>query len=204
VKYVLIFVVLISATPLTLAQKPSPSCGKSKSPREIVEQLWMAATRGDLLNQNGIANADQRLLGKTSPSHKNRVVFVVSNNWGIDSEKIDGLKAEVVMGFIDEGEIDDTLRYKPPVPTNAVKTGILHRLNCAPTHYSQFRTEGGKLVVDKILTGAAAWQLVDPPNQPFATVNAAIRYVLEQRNKTHNLQIRKNANQTLSQLLRLH
>jgi len=43
-----------------------------------------------------------------------------------------------------------------------------------------------------------------PPAPPFATVTAAIRYVLEMSRKTTDPVVKKNADETLTELLKRH
>ena len=62
----------------------------------------------------------------------------------------------------------------------------------------------GKTLVEKRATGALVWVIKGAQGPPVTTVNTAIRYVLEMRQKTTNQIIKANASQTLAQLLKLH
>jgi hypothetical protein len=48
------------------------------------------------------------------------------------------------------------------------------------------------------------WKVKGSPGDPWTTVNTAIRYALEMREKATHPAIKKNADQTIAKLLRLH
>jgi hypothetical protein len=52
------------------------------------------------------------------------------------------------------------------------------------------------------MTGPRAWQIEGPQGAPWTTVNTAIRYVLEMRAKAKDPQIKRNADDTIGQLLK--
>jgi hypothetical protein len=52
--------------------------------------------------------------------------------------------------------------------------------------------------------GSMDWQIKEPIGLPWTTVNTAIRYVLEKREKATNPAIRKNADETLARRLKWH
>jgi hypothetical protein len=63
----------------------------------------------------------------------------------------------------------------------------------------------GKLIIGKDeRTGPEEWQIREPPGLPWTTVNTAVRYVLERREKSNDPVIKKNADKTLAWLLKLH
>jgi hypothetical protein len=105
----------------------------------------------------------------------------------------------VETGYIDMGKIDSSLRYTPP-KTEFVETGFLYHLVAVPAYSNG---SDGKLV-DKKPIGSRLWQIQGSPRPPWTTVNTAIRYVLEMRNKTTDPAIKKNADQTLAELMKLH
>jgi phage host-nuclease inhibitor protein Gam len=63
-------------------------------------------------------------------------------------------------------------------------------------------SEGGKTREEKKSTGQVAWRITEPRDFRWTTVNTAIRYVLEKRNKTTDPVIRENADRTIKALLR--
>ena len=74
------------------------------SPREIVQELWMNASAGSLLTRSGMARVSTRYY-EFAPDFLTKPIRVVSNYWGVDSEKIAGQKATVIVTFYDLGKL---------------------------------------------------------------------------------------------------
>jgi hypothetical protein len=176
---------------------------KGKSRTEVVDEVWRMATRGELLTPEGWNHACGFFTNPT-PFSGNKAILVMSNDWGPsyeDRSKGDG--TDVELGYFDMGKIDAELRYMPPPKTGFVKTGFLYHL-VAVSAYSMMYGPDGKTLVEKKPIGSRVWQIQGSPGPPWTTVNTAIRYVLEMREKTTNPVIKKNADETLAKLLRLH
>jgi hypothetical protein len=185
----------------TLAARSEAWCeGSENSPSETVEELWVMATTGELLTARGWRSASG-LFAEPLPPPKD-FILVVSNHWGpAGPGEIDGHDTVVTVGCWGLGKIDSALRFTPAAKTIAIKEGSRYRLVFAPPH---FRTlENGKLVQHETTGKYKTWQILDPLEIPFATVNAAIRYILEKRDKTTDPVIKQNADKTLAALLRL-
>lgn len=197
----MICIILLTFVKAMNGQESAKICSNPNLARNTVEQLWVAATRGQLLNSEGWETISRSVFVKPLEAQTGNEIFVVSNYWSVTREDMKDSAAEVTVDFHDAGRIDSELRYTHPRQTTAVKSGMLYRLVCGPSHYPRFKAENGKLIVDKVLTGPPAWQINSEPTKPFATVNTAIRYVLEKRNDTNNPKLRDNADHTLSQLL---
>lgn len=169
----------------------------------IVNQLWTMATTGELLTEEGRKQAAY-LYVRPGPTPKDKTFSVVSNFWGFAAPvptRTRGNKAEVTVDFWPDGSIDSTLRYIPEPPSRySSRFFALFRLKLTledPTEYGP----DGKTVVHKS-SGYYQWQ-IEGPLKPFATTNAAIRYVLEMRSITKDPVVRRNADKTLAILLRL-
>lgn len=174
---------------------------QGRSPIELVDEMWRMATQGVLLKQEGWSKLGE-LFGKAVPFTGNKKILVVSNDWGPPyNYKVTGNHAEVAVGYTDLGRIDSELRYTPPVRTEFVKTAFLYHLSASPA-YSTMYSSGGK--AEKKPTGSLAWKIDGSPDIPWTTVNTAIRYVLEERIKTNDPGIKKNADDTISTLLTLN
>jgi hypothetical protein len=133
-----------------------------------------------------------------------KAILVVSNYWGPASEvKSTGETAEVTQGYIDMGRIDSALRYSPPRESAVGKTALVYHLVTVPTYLIMYGPDG-KTLLNKKPAGTRVWQIKDPQGLPFATVNTAVRYVLEMRDKTTDPAIRKHADETLARLLERH
>jgi len=131
------------------------------------------------------------------------VVFVVSNEWGLAGEfNVTQDTAEAEVGFTALGGIDNALHYIPAPETHFEKEFSIYHLQAMPK-YTMMYGPDGKTLVSKRPTGTRVWQIKGSQGQPFTTVNTAIRYLLNQRDKAHDPTIKKNAAETLQILNRL-
>src|SRR2546427_12980457 len=69
--------------------------------------------------------------------------------------------------------------------------------------YTMMYGPDGRTLISKRPTGTRIWEIKGSQGRPFTTVNTAIRYVLEQRDKAQQPVIRKNADEALHILMRL-
>jgi hypothetical protein len=190
--------------PLALAQTPPAQSplGPQNSPKEVVEGLWNRATEGELLTLDGW-NRASGLFAQRDPWPGNREVRIVSNYWGVGPVFVNPDTAEADVDYTNEGEIDSFLRYTPPPKTPYFKTSLVFHLILVP-EYAPVYGPDGKTVVSKKPTGSQWWQIQGPRGLPWTTVNTAIRYVLDMRDKTTDPSIKKNADETLAKLMKLH
>jgi hypothetical protein len=180
------------------------STGSPGSPKEILQELWSMATRGDLLNDSGWAKASKSFFTEATAGPSNKSIAVISNQWGPPTERMLSTDtAEVDVGFWDRGQVDSSLRYIPSNPTDAIKMGRSYRLILVPAYVMMYGSDG-KTLLQKRPTGCQQWEIKGSMEQPWTTVNTAIRYVLERRNKTEDAKIKENADATLSKLMTLH
>ncbi len=130
----------------------------------------------------------------------------MSNRWGPAGEQSsDDGKILVFVGFWNYGTIDSALRFVPAPRTDIPQLGTIYHLVPVPKYDFMYATDGKTLLDQtKRLTGKCMWQIQGKPGTPWTTVNTAIRYVLDERDKTRNDAIRNNADRTLIALRRLH
>ncbi|MBZ5719772.1 MAG: hypothetical protein LAO03_05270 [Acidobacteriia bacterium] len=193
---------------LSAQDKPSaaeaasePIQGKSRT--EVVDEVWRMATQGELLTPEGWRQACGFYTNPT-PFSGNKMILVMSNDWGPSYEDtLKGDSTDVEMGYVDMGKIDFALHYTPPPKTEFVKTGFLYHLVTVPAYLMMYGPDG-KTLVEKKPVGYRVWQIQGSPGLPWTTVNTAIRYVLEMRNKTTDPAIKNNADQTIAKLLKMH
>jgi hypothetical protein len=173
------------------------------SPKDVVTELWQRATEGLLLNPEGWNKSSGLFVHPTEPP-KNRSFQVVSNEWRVGPVIDRGDMTEVDVEYGATGEIDSSLRYTPPPKIPYMKTRFAYYLVWLPSYLPVYGGADGRTVVGKQPTGTGIgiWQINDPRMPPWTTVNTAIRYVLEKREKTADPVIRKNADETLKILLR--
>ncbi|MGB8011789.1 MAG: hypothetical protein WCF68_09265 [Terriglobales bacterium] len=198
----MLFVAALSAQATQPAEVGNePIQGKTRT--EVVDDIWRMATQGELLTPEGWSKACGFYTNPT-PFSGNKVILIMSNDWGPsyeDRSKDDS--TDVELGYAGMGKIDSALRYTPPPKTEFIKTGLLYHLVAVPA-YSKMYGPDGKTLVEKKPLGSRFWQIQGSPGPPWTTVNTAIRYVLEMRENSADPAIKKNADQTIAKLLKLH
>lgn len=198
-KRLLILLIALSAMS---AHAQSPK-GSGLSASEIVERLWKQATEGELLTSDGRSQAS-RLFVQPLTFPNDSTFRVISNDWGIGRTSMSSNNAEVVVEYWNAGTVDASLHYAPPEKTEFYKNAEVFHLVFAPTHWTMFKSDGKSIIGKEERLGPSEWQIKDKPEMPWTTVNTAIRWVVERREKTTDPTIRKNADETLTQLLKLH
>lgn len=184
----------------TEAEKAEPPI-QGKSQTEVVDEVWRIATQGGLLTPDGWSKACSFYTNPV-PFPGNKEILIVSNEWGPAYDlKGDGMQIEV--GYADRGKIDSELRYTPPRKTEFVGTAFQYHLIAVPSYVVTYGPDG-KTVIEKRPAGYRGWAIQGSPGTPWTTVNTAIRYVLEKRAATSDPVTRRNADATLTQLLKLH
>lgn len=73
--FVVLLLVLCTQTAITQTQKI-----EGKAPKELADQLWTIATRGELLSQRGWNDASERFFAKPIPFPGTKTIRVVSNS----------------------------------------------------------------------------------------------------------------------------
>jgi hypothetical protein len=185
------------------APQPPKERIEGRTPKEVVDEVWRMATQGQLLTPEGWHSAGA-FFTKPRPFPANEKILVVSNAWGPAYQtSSDGDSAAVTLDYFDAGTIDPKLCYDPPPKTDFVKTGFGYTLVAVPSYLMMYGSDG-KTLVEKRPTGSRVWLIQGAQGPPVTTVNTAIRYVLEMRGKTTDQVTKRNADQTLAQLLKLH
>jgi hypothetical protein len=187
---------------LPVIVRSDSSTGPSKTPRETIEQLWKRATEGEFLPLEGWARYSGFFLHPaTRPARKK--IGVVSNRWAVLSVSTTASKSDVTVEFADAGVIDSDLNYTPPPKTSYFKTALIYHLVLAPTRLVMYKSDGHTLTDKEEREGPPAWQITNEQGDSFTTVNTAIRYVLEIRERTNDSELKKRADATLKKLLEL-
>jgi hypothetical protein len=160
------------------------------------------AVRGGLLTPKGWKRAGGYFTDPT-PWTTNMTVVVMSNDYGFDESSISGGTAKAGMTCNELGKIDANLRYTPLPPKQSFKSGRGYDLVAVPAH-TLVSVPGTNKPEERVNTNVTYWKVKGSPGDPWTTVNTAIRYVLEMREKATDPAIKKNADQTIAKLLRLH
>lgn len=130
-----------------------------------------------------------------------KIVAVISGKikYSVDERWVKGNQAEIANECVELGRIDDVLHF---TPTNLAsdKKDVVHHLVLTDKHW-EIGSDG---VTEKEVGGPLAWRIENPEPLLWITVNTAIRYVKEARERTADPTLKKNADQTLAQLKKLH
>jgi hypothetical protein len=188
---------ILSGSVIIAQTLPTPK----NSPRNVIEALWKMAARGDLLTQDGWKRAEDYYT-VLIPWTGNKTVLIVSNEYGFDDASVRGTKANAVVTCEQLGQLDSALRYTPAPPSPYFKSGWGYDLVTVPGHMLFIGSNGRQ--EDKVNPKVTYWKIKGSQGMPWTTVNTAIRYVLEMRNKTFDPAIRKNADDTIAKLLKIH
>jgi hypothetical protein len=171
-------------------------------PKDVIEDLWGKAVRGELLTPEGWKRASYNYADRT-PWTGNKVVVVMSNDYAFDHASINGNAAKAAVTCDQLGRLDSALRYTPLPPEPYFKTGLGYDLVVVASHIL-VSAPGEKKAEEKVNPKVTYWKIQGSPGPPWTTVNTAIRYVLEMREKATDPAIKNNADQTIAKLLRLH
>jgi hypothetical protein len=172
---------------------PGSICGQSgpKSPKEVVEEFWRLETQGVRLTEEGWRTTDH-FFAHPIPAPSKRTIAVISQKYkySIDELHVKGNQAEIEIAYVDLGEIDDTLRYRPP---GASYTKPVLRFHVVLTDGAG---TGGR--------EGSSWKIEKPGPIMWVTLDTAIRYLTLTRGKSTDTAIRKNADRTLAELASLN
>jgi hypothetical protein len=201
-QFLLIGTILLLSRPLQSGQSSAIRHG---SPKEVVEDFWGIETNGGRLTPEGWHKTTNFFI-RARPADLS-VIHVIprADNGRIDETARTQNHAEVYVGTLELGELDSALRYKsaPERAANGAVIGatmIKYDLVLAD-RYWELKRDGS---TGAELTGPAEWRIasIAGGNGPWITVDTAIRYVEEKRDKTSDPAIKKNADATLAALRR--
>jgi hypothetical protein len=176
-------------------------------PKEVVEEIWSRAGRGELLTEGGWTRASV-FFSTSIPYPGNQTIVIFSDHYGVNYSSVDGSNAVVEMEFMDMGRLDSALRYTPPASAAAYKTSFSYRLSLVRCGSKTDAADGKRRLEQREIPDCDGWQIQGDVgtmhDKPWTTVNGAIRYVLEMRAEAKDPSVRKNADETIGKLLKLH
>jgi hypothetical protein len=201
----LVVILSLGSVNSALAQQSPPSesgssCGEiDYRAVEVVENLWNFASTGRLLNSESWTQASSGYFTKPSNAAGASSVRVVSNRYGISSVSREGDKVEITVQSEELGRIDSELRFIPTPSSNGNPDFYVYRLLFGPTPLRWYGPDG-KTLVKETMTGPNRWRIEGSLGYRWTTLNTAIRYVLDERDKSKDPVITKNAEETLVML----
>ncbi len=191
-KCVLAFVLALGAT-LVSAEAQAPT-RPPKSPKDVVEDYFQFEVSGGRLTTEGWYKAANFFV-RPIPPPQNKKIFVIDKDFSVWDRpmEIKGTTARVTVGIEPEGRLDSTLHLVPSGLTP--KAGIWYDLVLTDKHW-----ELGHNGQTREVTGPLEWRIKQCEPAIWITVDTAIRYVTEMRDKTTAPVIKKNADATLAKL----
>jgi len=176
------------------AQAPQ---AQGKGPREIAEEYKQMKADGSLLTSEGWNRANQLFL-RPSPPPADQIIAVTSQRGDLDERLKTDKRVELdEWGIYNLGTIDSMLRFKSSGKSDwgvYVYTVVLTDKHWEP---------GPNGAPWKEVNGPWMWKLDGAQSVRWATVDAAIRYVKQMRDKATDPSLKRNADNTIAILKRL-
>jgi hypothetical protein len=174
----------------------SPSGSQIRPPSETLREFCKMDAEGKQLRPDGWYElAAMFVHPRESPGEASVIVikdFVVSD------AKLTGNKAQLYVEYTELGIIDPSFRLEPPPFTRIMRD--LYSLVLTDT---QWVVKPGSLVASEV-KGPLEWKIEDYQRIPHVSIEAAMRYVTELRDKTRDPLIKKNAIESLAKLKKLN
>ena len=163
-----------------------------QSPSEVLAQFIALQTEGKGLTVQGQEELDALLI---QPAAWGTDKIHVTRDFVVSNAAFNGDKGGLYVEFIALGDLDSSLRFTSGVPGGIkVREGYTLVLS---NKYS-LPGRGGKPAQEFV--GPNRWKIAAFPTEKWFTVNTAIRYVTEMRDKTTDATIKQNASETLAKL----
>jgi len=182
-----------------IATSARSSAGPGKSPKEVVERFCKMDAEGKLLSPDG-ANETAILFVSPYSWRRDQVIVVVSD-YVVRGPDLQGNSAYFTVDYHTWGQLDSSLRFtreEGSIPYRPVKDREYYDL-VFTNRYNELGENGPKAVVK----GPLAWRIEATPSRPHVSVDTAIRYVTEMRDKSSDLASKENADKTIIALNRL-
>jgi hypothetical protein len=179
-----------------VAQAPQSN---GKATEQVVRQYEKLIADGAFLTLEGWKKAS-RIFVRSNPYPKDGEVLLTSQAGLIGENWVRGDRAEAERKWTDfRGSIDSSLRYKPAMPTIDIIPAILDYSLVFTNRHVDIE-EGG---TTREVLGTWEWKIEGPQSERWATVEKAIIYVMEMRDKSDDPTVKRNANRTIAILKRL-
>jgi hypothetical protein len=174
-----------------------PIKAATTSPKDVVDQFVKMDAEGERLTPEGWRQADALFVRPSEPPHT-KVLLVIARHYAVSEATEKKNSPEFNMGYEEVGRIDTaSLRFAPSnggIETRSfVKYTIVSGdVNRSPETAKTTSHEGNK---------SSEWKIggTQPPAMHL-TAAAAIRYVIQMRDKISDPTVKKNADQTLAKL----
>jgi hypothetical protein len=170
-----------------------------KSPKEIMELFCKMDTDGELLNDE-VRREAADLFGSPLGWSGNQNVIVVSA-YVLRGPDMHDDSAQFIVDYNVWGELDSSLRFtreEGRIPDKPIRDREYFDLTLTPLHNQV--GDRGKM---EVVRGPLEWRIEIIPPGPRVSVDAAIRYVTEMRDKSGDAATKVNATKAIAALKRL-
>jgi hypothetical protein len=164
-----------------------------------VEEFWTLETSGKLLTEDGWKSACKYYKQPAGARVRNWSIIVIAPDWSVWPPYISGNAASVMIGLEIIGKVDSQMNFSPH-RSEAVKEGVQYAV--ALTRESCSLGQNGKQVPNVAAT--PDWRLDRPLGTAnmYLSLDAALRYVAEIRDRSPEEAVKTNASATLLRLQR--
>jgi hypothetical protein len=168
----------------------------TESPKDVVQKFVNMDVEGERITSQGWRRADTFFLQPSQPSRR-KILVVIAKHYGVSEVAVRGNTAEFYMGYEELGRINSSLHFSPSDST--VETRSMYKYNLVLTDANR------KLVTDEKITkevnGPFEWRIEGAqPAEMHITVDTAIRYVTQMRDKAKDPIVKRNADKALAML----
>jgi hypothetical protein len=203
--------ILLGVSVVAMAQTsavPGQSAAPEQSPKVIVEQFWKMETSGGRLAADGWYKSSRFFVRMYPVMPAERVVHVIRDGTGDKVEVTARTEnwAEVSVSTILLGSLDSALRFKPLPKSGAY--GVLFLQSTQVDFHvvltsKQWRVnhDGGR---GTEIGGPPRWLIDCDESEVWIDREIVMQYVTTMRDKTNDPTIKKNAEETLAKLMKVH
>ncbi len=190
---------LVLATIASYTQ--SPTSTSPRGPGEVLKQFCEMDAKGVRLTSQGWRKA-AALFVRPEPPSPDKIIVI--KDFVISPPKIEGNRAEFYVEYIYLGQLNRSaarfLSPSFPLPPDPSTVRAEYSLLLADKDHKPNTNES----VEQQETRSSEWRIEGHQPEQHITVDTAIQYVTQIRDKTADPVIRKNANKTLATLKRYH
>ena len=163
-----------------------------QSPLVVLAQFVALQTGGNGLTIEGQKELNGLLI---QPATWGRDKIHVTRDFVVNNAVLMAAKGGLYVEYVGLGDLDSSLRF-----TSGVPGGIKVREGYTLALSNKYSVPGAAGKPGQEFIGPNRWKIEAAPSEQWITVNTAIRYVTEMRNKTNDPAIKQNADETLVKL----
>ena len=194
-----VLLIFMSAAPSVAQPVSGTPASPARRAKQVVEEFWTLETSGKLLTEDGWTSACKYYKQPAGARVRNWSIIVIAPDWSVWPPYISGNAASVMIGLEIIGKVDSQMNFSPH-RSEAVKEGVQYAV--ALTRESCSLGQNGKQVPNVAAT--PDWRLDRPLGTAnmYLSLDAALRYVAEIRDRSPEEAVKTNASATLLRLQR--